>query len=84
MKLRQLYDDYTADDLKVDAFLPTRETPGGRIPSQTDEALIYLNRHWRQLRRRLGLMRKAAPSEPEPADALSSGDAASGDATAAG
>lgn len=83
MKLRQLYDDYTADDLKVDAFLPTRENPGGRIPSQTDEALLYVNRHWRQLRRRLGLMRKAAPSEPEPTDTLSSGDAAARDAAAA-
>lgn len=79
MKLRQLYDNYMVDDIKVDAFLPTRENPGGRIPSQTDEALLFVGRHWRQLRRRLGLVRKAIPSEPEPADTLPSGDAAAAD-----
>lgn len=79
MKLRQLYDDYMADDIKVDAFLPTRDAPGGRIPSQTDEALLFVGRHWRQLRRRLGLVRKAMPSEQEPADTLPSGDAAAAD-----
>lgn len=79
MKLRQLYDDYIADDIKVDAFLPSREAPGGRIPSQVDETLIYLARHWRQLKRSLGLVRMAPPSEPEAAATLTSGDGASGD-----
>lgn len=79
MKLRQLFDDYMADDIKVDAFLPTRDAPGGRIPSQADEALLFVGRHWRQLRRRLGLVRKAIPSESEPADTLPSGDAAAAD-----
>lgn len=83
MKLRQLYDDYMAEDIKVDAFLPSRAAPGGRIPSQVDEAMIYLSRHWRHLRRRLGLINKAPPSEPAPGDTLASGDAASGGAAAA-
>lgn len=80
MKLRQLYEDYIADDIKLDAFLPGREAPGGRIPSQVDEALIYVSRYWRQLRRKLGLVRRAPAFEPEAAPTLVSGDGASGDA----
>ncbi len=83
MKLRQLYDDYIVDDIKMDAFLPSREMPGGRIPSQVDETLIYVSRHWRQMRRKLGLARKAPPSEPEAAATLASGHAAPGDTAAA-
>jgi uncharacterized Ntn-hydrolase superfamily protein len=73
MKLRQLYEDYVAEDAKVDAFLPTRASPGGRIPTPMDDALLYIARYWRQLRRKLGLTRKAPPSEPEPSATLSSG-----------
>lgn len=45
-RLRLLYTDYLADDMKVDRFMATSDRPAGRIPTQLDEALIYLRRHW--------------------------------------
>lgn len=83
MKLRQLYDDYVAEDVKIDAFLATRGEPGGRIPTQIDATTLYLGRHWRHLKRRLGLTRKTQPSEPTPTQTLSSGHGISGDTEAA-
>lgn len=83
MKLRQLYDDYAAEDVKIDAFLATRGEPGGRIPTQMDETMLYLGRHWRQLKRRLGLTRKTPPSELEQGQTLSSGHDVSSNTEAA-
>ena len=50
-RLRTLYTDYMEDDARVDRFLATPEAPEGRIPTQLDEALIYLRRHWLHFRK---------------------------------
>lgn len=83
MKLRQLYEDYNAEDIKIDAFLATRADPGGRIPTPMDEALLYVARYWRQFRRKLGLTQKASPSQPASEQTLTSGHEIVGDTEAA-
>jgi uncharacterized Ntn-hydrolase superfamily protein len=57
--LHTLYTDYNADDLKVDRFLARQSAPGGQIPTQMDEALIYLRRYWLQTKRKMGLTKSA-------------------------
>jgi len=53
-RLRTLFEDYMRDDIKLDAYLPTKDDPFGLAPTTVDEASRFIKRWVRHTLKAIG------------------------------